>query len=157
MIIIDKKIVISILLVVCLSFIALIIVRSSAAPQIDNPIVLGSNFQISTVKSDFLYSDFLKRKHNFHTDINFDLLKAKPMVVSSNDELKINFIKEPENFGVFRQLRNGNLEKIFDSIEDGKDISNFKTPNTPGIYVFSISASYKEGVGIYYFSVEVVE
>lgn len=143
--------------VLCIIFITLIVVKSSNLPQIDNPIIKCSNIEIPAVKTDFLYSDFLKRKYNFHTDASKELMNIKPVIVQPNEELKIIFNQKPIHYMLVRQLSDGNYEKVFESGESVNNTSTISAPCKSGKYVFSISANYTEGLGIYYFSVEIAE
>jgi hypothetical protein len=139
-----KKMFISAMSLLCLFLIINFTVRWSVVPQVDNPIVRCSTIEIPTVKTDFLYSDFLKRRHNFHIDVNNELINTKSSLVKSNTELKIIFNHKPSNYALFRKLDNGNYEKVFDSTESTN--RTFTTPSKPGKYVFSVSANYNEGL-----------
>lgn len=143
---------ISIIIVLCL-LTTLVVVESNIIPQRDNPIVRYSATEIPTVKTDFLYTDLLKQRHNFHADANKELMTMKPALVQPNKELKIIFNQKPFNFMIAKQLDNGNFEFI--SIEEKNEVSSIITPNKPGKYVYGISAIYSEGTALYYFSIEV--
>lgn len=130
-------------------------VRVGVIPQIDNPIVRCPTVEIPTFKTDFIYSDFLKRRRNFHIDVDNELINTKLTSVQPNTELKIIFNHEYLHYSLFKRLENGNYEKIFDSNESTN--GTFITPDKPGKYLFSISADYDEGLGIYYFLIEVNE
>lgn len=130
-------------------------VRWSVVPQVDNPIVTCPTIEIPTVKTDFIYSDFLKRRNNFHKDVNNQLISIKSILVQPNEELKVIFNQKPLNYLLVRKLDNDNYEKVFDSTESSN--GTFTAPSKSGKYVFSISANYNEGLGIYYFSIVVDE
>jgi hypothetical protein len=141
--------------VLCLILIIDFAVRLTVIPQIDNPIVKCSTIEIPTVKADFLYNDFLKRRDNFHIDVNNQLINSKPTLVQADTELKITFNHKPTSYVLFRKLDKGNYELIFSSTQSINE--TITTLEKPGEYVFSISADFKEGLGIYYFVVEVNE
>lgn len=140
--------------VFCIIFGVFIVIRSNNIPQVDNPIVSYSNTEIPTIKTDFLYSDVFKRKHNFHIDFNNEVNNINPIMVLPSKELKIIFKYKPLSYMLVRQLDNGNYENIFYSNE-GDSETAITTPKEPGKYVYGISANYPEGLGLYYFSIEV--
>lgn len=102
---------ISAISVLCLLLAINFAVRWSVAPQVDNPIVTCPTIEIPTAKTDFIYSDFLKRKYNFHTDVNNQLISIKSILVKPNEELKVIFNQEPLNYLLLRKLDNDNYEK----------------------------------------------
>lgn len=151
-----KKMFIAVILAVfCLFIIIFFYVRWSVVPQIDDPIVKCSTLETPTVKTDFVYRDSLKRRYNFHTNVSDELLTIRSVLVQPNEELKVIFKQKPSNYCIVRKLYNGNYEKVFDSAESSN--GTFTAPSKPGKYEFSISANYKDGLGIYYFSIEVSE
>ena len=121
--------------------------------QIDNLVVKYDTIEISTINTKFIYSSIFKRKNNFHSDINNILKTNKPVNVMPNKELSFVFKQKPKSYMVVETLDNGNYQIILD-VKEGEDGNNYIiTPYEPGEYIYSISANYSEGVGIYYFSV----
>ena len=75
----------------------------------------------------------------------------KPTVVSPNEEIKIDFKKEPivETLRVEKWIDKDNLE-----IYEVKN-NSIVAPKEKGIYVFHIFANWEQGDGNYVFSIEV--
>ena len=130
--------------------------KRSTITQIDNPIVKCSGIKIPTTKQLFLYKDSFKRKHNFYIEVSNVLENINSVSVSSNKKFEFCFNPKPLNYMVVRLMDNGNYEKIYESLKDNNQIYYITTPNEPGKYIYSISAHYTDGLGIYYFSITVV-
>lgn len=149
-----KKYILIIFILLLLSIFS-IIYKSTVIFPIDNPIVSCLNIEIPTTKTMFLYKDIFKRKHNFDTNVANVLKNIKSVSLPPNKELKFNFKQKPLNYTIVKLLENGNYEKVFDTDKVGEEAYYITTPSRKGTYIYSISAAYTDGTGIYYFSITI--
>lgn len=133
----------------------LIAINSTKDIQIENPIVKYNNNEIITVKTEFLYNDILKRENNYYVEIDREVNNIIPVNVISNKKLDIIIKSNPKSCIVMKRANNGNYDKIYEAKDSVQEIFSINTPDEKGKHIYSISVSYKEGVGIYYFSIDV--
>ncbi len=151
----NKLLISVIVLIILVAATILIIKANSNEIQIENPIVKYNDKEISTIKTYFYYTSRLRSKYNYYVDDNDVIESLDALSALPNTELKIGFPHEPNSYMVVKMLDNGNYEKLFEIKDVNKEIHNIITPSTTGKYIYSISASYEEGTGIYYFAVDV--
>lgn len=111
--------------------------------------------EITTVKAEFLSNNVLRRKNNYHVDIDEVINNIIPIDVLPNEKLDIIIKSNPKSYMVMRILSNGNYQMISEVKDGDKEVYSITTPNKAGKNIYSISVNYEEGVGIYYFSVHV--
>ena len=122
---------------------------------IKNPIVKCGSKEISVIKTDFTYKSIFKRKNNYHSTKINPLKSIKIADVPPNKKINFNFKKKPKSYMVVSLLDNGNYKMAL-NVKEGQEGKNYiTTPKDHGKYTYSISTEYNEGLGIYYFSINV--
>jgi hypothetical protein len=111
--------------------------------------------EITTVKTEFLNNNVLRRKNNYHVDIDKVIDDIILIDVRPNENLDIIIKSNPKSYIVMKILSNGNYDMISEVKDSDKEVCSITTPNKVGKNIYSISVNYVEGVGIYYFLVDV--
>lgn len=135
---------------------ALVVVKINKGIEIENPVVKWGNHEIITVKSTFIYEDLLKSNKEYDSETNTIIEGLKAIQVKPGEELKILVKSDPKYFMVVERQSNGNYEQVAEGDKEYEEKCIINAPDKPGEYTYSISVEYKAGLGIYYFSIEVV-
>lgn len=134
----------------------LIVVKINKGIEIENPVVRWENNEIETVKSTFIHEDSLKSNKDYDIEINTVIDELISLPVKPGEELNILVKSYHKYFMVVERQSNGNYEQIAEVNNEYEEKCTIRAPEHPGEYVYSISVEYKAGLGIYYFSIEVV-